>query len=112
MRHLKWSILLCAVLMSGCSVFAKKTGQEPMELESFKATAKLKEVWSHGVGDGQGIGLTQLTPAIDGEKIYPVDHEGIVTALNSRSGKKLWSKNLTKDFTGWSGGLVYFFKEK
>ena len=70
MRHLKWSLLLCAVLISSCSVFSKKTGQEPMELESFKATAKLNEVWSRGVGDGQGVGLTQLTPALDGEKIY------------------------------------------
>jgi len=112
MRHLKWSILLCAILMSGCSIFSKKTGQEPMELESFKATAKLNEVWSRGVGNGQGIGLTQLTPAIDGENIYTVDHEGVVTALNSKAGKKLWSKKVTKDFTGWSGDVVYFFKQK
>jgi outer membrane protein assembly factor BamB len=50
MRHLKWGLLLCAVLLSGCSFFSKKTGQEPMELESFKETAKLNEVWSRGVG--------------------------------------------------------------
>ncbi|RYY76109.1 MAG: outer membrane protein assembly factor BamB [Gammaproteobacteria bacterium] len=112
MRHLKWGLLLCAILMSGCSIFAKKTGQEPMELESFKATAKLKEVWSRGVGNGQGVGLTQLTPVIDGEKIYTVDHEGIVTALNNKSGKKLWSKKVTKNFTGLTGSVVYAFKEK
>jgi outer membrane protein assembly factor BamB len=112
MRHLKWSLLLCAVLLSGCSIFSKKTGQEPMDLESFKETAKLKEVWSRGVGDGQGIGLTQLTPALDGERIYTVDHQGIVTALNSKSGKKIWSKNITNQFTGWTGSLVYSFKEK
>lgn len=112
MRHLKWSILLCAVLLSGCSIFSKKTGQEPMDLEGFKETAKLKEVWSRGVGDGQGIGLTQLTPALNGEKIYTVDHQGIVTALNSKSGKKVWSKNITNQFTGWAGSLVYSFKEK
>lgn len=81
MRHLKWGLLLCAVLLSGCSWFSK-TGQEPMELESFKETAKLSEIWSRGVGDGQGIGLTQLTPVIDGDRIYTVDHEGVVTALN------------------------------
>jgi outer membrane protein assembly factor BamB len=98
--------------MSGCSIFSKKTGQEPMDLESFKETVKLSEVWSHGVGDGQGIGLTQLTPALDGEKIYTVDHEGLVTALNSKSGKKIWSKNITNQFTGWSGSFIYFFKEK
>lgn len=112
MRHLKWGILLCAFLLTGCSLFAKKTGQEPMDLVSFKETAKLKEVWSSGVGDGQGIGLTQLTPAIAADKIYTVDHEGIVTALNSQNGKKLWSKNVTKELTGWSGKVVHFFKEQ
>ncbi len=112
MRHLKWGLLLCALLMSGCSWFSKKTGQEPMELAGFKETAKLKEVWSTDVGAGQGIGLTQLTPAIDGEKIYTVDHEGIVTALNRQKGNRLWSKNVTKDLTGMSGKVVHFFKDK
>lgn len=112
MRHLKWSLLLCALLMSSCSLFSKKTGQEPMDLESFKETAKLSNVWSSGVGDGQGIGLTQLTPAIDADKIYTVDHEGIVTALNRQNGKKLWSKNITKELTGWSGKVVHLFKDQ
>jgi outer membrane protein assembly factor BamB len=112
MRHLKWSLLLCAILLSGCSYFSKKTGQEPMDLESFKETANLSDVWSRGVGNGQGIGLTQLTPAIDGEKIYTADHEGIITALNRQNGKKLWSTKITKEFTGWTGKIVYSFKEK
>lgn len=112
MRHLKWGLLLCALLMSSCSWFSKKTGQEPMELSGFKETARLKEVWSTDVGSGQGIGLTQLTPAIDGEKIYTVDHEGIVTALNRQKGSRLWSKNVTKDLTGVSGKVVHFFKDK
>lgn len=83
-----------------------------MELESFKATAKLTEVWSRDVGRGQGIGLTQLMPVIDGEKIYSVDHQGVVTALNRQTGKKLWSVKVTQQFTGWLGSVVYFFKEK
>jgi outer membrane protein assembly factor BamB len=112
MRHLKWGLLLCAIFLSGCSFFAKKTGQEPMELESFKTTAKLSTVWSRGVGNGQGIGLTQLTPVIDGDKIYTADHEGIITALNRQNGKKLWSTKITKEIAGWAGKIVYSFKEK
>ncbi len=111
MRHLKWGLLLCAVLLSGCSWLSKKTGQEPMELESFKETAKLSEVWSRSVGNGQGIGLTQLTPVIDGDKIYTVDHEGVVTALNRQNGKKLWSTKITKGFSGLikaAEGLEHF----
>lgn len=111
MRHLTWSILLCATLFSGCSAFSKKTGQEPMELVDFKETAKLKEVWSKDAGDGQSIGFTQLTPAIDGDKMYVVDHEGILTALDRQKGKKLWSKNITDEWTGFVGDVVHFFKE-
>lgn len=112
MRHLKWSILLCALILSSCSLFSKKTGQEPMELESFKETAKLKEVWSHDVGGGQGIGLTQLTPAIDGDKIYTVDHQGIVTVLNRLTGKTLWSKHVSKGLTGITSTVVHWFKDQ
>lgn len=110
MRHLTWGVLLCALLLSGCSLFAKKTGQEPMELESFKKTAKLKEVWDKGVGAGQSVGFSRLTPALDGDKLFVVDHEGIVTALDSHKGKKLWSKNITKEWTGMFGKFVHFFK--
>lgn len=110
MRHMKWSLLLCALVLSSCSWFSKKTGQEPMELGSFKETAKLKKLWSKDVGDGQGIGLTQLTPAIDGDKIFTVDHEGIVTAIDRLKGKTLWSKNITGEWTGLTGKAVHFFK--
>ena len=111
MRHLTWGILLCATLLSGCGIFGKKTGQEPMELVSFKETAKLQEVWSKDVGNGQSVSFSQLTPAIDGDKIFTVDHEGIVTALDRHKGKVLWSKNITNDWTGWIGSIVHFFKE-
>lgn len=111
MRYLSRGILLCAILLSGCSLFSKKTGQEPMELESFKETTKLKSVWSNDVGAGQGPGFTQLTPAIAGDKIFVVDHEGIVTALDRNKGKTLWSKNITKEWTGLIGSIIHFFKE-
>jgi len=112
MKHLKWGLMFCAIILSSCSIFSKKTGQEPMDLESFKETAKLTEVWSHGVGVGQGVGLTQLTPVIDGDKIYTVDSQGILTSMNRQNGKTLWSKNIGNDFTGWTAKIVYTFKDR
>ncbi len=111
MRHLKWSLLLCALLFAGCSWFSKKTGQEPMDLVSFKETAKLNRLWSNDVGDGQGVGFTQLTPAIEGDKIFTVDHEGVVTAMSRLKGKTLWSKTITPNWTGWIGSIAHFFKD-
>jgi outer membrane protein assembly factor BamB len=113
MRHLKWSLWLCALLFSGllssCSLFSKKTGQEPMDLVKFKQTVQLKKLWEQRAGDGQGVGLTQLTPALDGNKIFTVDHEGLLKAMDREKGKILWSKNITNEWTGVTGNIVHFF---
>jgi outer membrane protein assembly factor BamB len=111
MRHMKWSFLLCAILLSSCSWFSKKTGQEPMDLVDFKKTAKLKEIWNRNVGDGQGVGFTQLTPAIDGDNIFTVDHKGILTAISRETGKKLWSKDVAEEHLGWKESVAQVFKE-
>jgi outer membrane protein assembly factor BamB len=123
MRHPKSGVSLSAVLMllsvfsssvflSGCSWFSKKTGQEPMELVSFKKSAKLKEVWTKNVGDGQGVGFTQLTPAIDGDTIFSIDHTGLLMALSRQTGKKLWSKDVTEVSLGWKKTITQAFKEE
>lgn len=107
-RHLSWLVLLCAFAMSGCSWFSKKTGNEPMELVDFDETLDLDKVWSRGIGEGQNKGFSSLTPALDGDVIYAVDYEGLVIAMNSQTGKKLWKRkiNVSKDSiwsktTGW-----------
>lgn len=94
MRYLNWIVLIGAIFLSGCSIFGKKTGNEPMELVKFDETVKVKKVWSRGVGAGQGDGLTRLTPSINGDVIYTVDHKGLVNALDRSNGKKLWEKKL------------------
>ncbi len=110
MREVNWSVrglngtlLLCAILLSGCSLFGKKTGNEPLELVDFDATVKLKKVWQRGVGAGQGDGFTRLTPVIDGEVIYSVDHKGRVVALNRETGKVLWQRKTKESISGGIG---------
>jgi outer membrane protein assembly factor BamB len=100
MRVMKWVVLLSVLLLAGCSVFSKKTGNEPMKLAKFEQTAKVKKVWSKGVGAGQGDGFTRLSPAIDGDTIFTVDHKGYVLALNRENGKKLWDKKLGESISG------------
>lgn len=102
-RCLNWALLICVVLLSGCSIFSKKTGNEPMELADFDATVKVKKVWARDVGAGQGDGFTRLTPAIDGDVIYSVDHKGRVVALDRLTGKKLWQRKTKEDISGGIG---------
>lgn len=107
---LSWGLALCVVLLSGCSLFGKKTGNEPVELVDFEETVKLKKVWRKDVGAGQGDGLTHLTPAIDGETIYTVDHKGRITALNRLTGKKLWQLKTKEEISGGisvDSGILY-----
>ena len=92
----RWSLLLLAILLSGCSWFGKKTGNEPMELEKFESTAKLQKAWSRGVGNGQGPGFTSLVPAIDGDNIYAVDYQGKLAVFNATSGKKVFTTKVNQ----------------
>lgn len=110
MREINWSfrclngaLLLCVILLSGCSVFGKKTGNEPMQLVDFDATVKLKKVWQRDVGAGQGEGFTHLTPVIDGDVIYSVDHKGRVVAMNRLTGKVLWQRKTKESISGGIG---------
>ena len=108
-RHLSCLILLCAFAMSGCSWFSKKTGNEPMELVDFKETLDLDKVWSRGIGEGQNKGFSSLTPALDGDTIYAVDYEGLVVALDSKTGKKHWSRKVNKSQEGLWDWLKSFY---
>lgn len=108
-RHLSWLVLLCAFAMSGCSWFSKKTGNEPMELVDFDETLDLDKVWSRGIGEGQNKGFSSLTPALDGDVIYAVDYEGLVIAMNSQTGKKLWKRKINVSNDGiWSKTTGWF----
>lgn len=108
-RHLSCLILLCAFAMSGCSWFSKKTGNEPMELVDFKETLELDKLWSRGIGEGQNKGFSSLTPALDGESIYAVDYEGLVVSMDSKTGKKHWSRKVNRSQLGLWSWIKSFF---
>jgi outer membrane protein assembly factor BamB len=46
-------------------------------------------------GDGP-----RATPTIDGDRIYALGSQGELACLETATGKKIWSKNLFKDFAG------------
>lgn len=111
-RSLGWLVLVFAFATSGCSWFSKKTGNEPMELVDFEESVDIDKVWKRGVGEGQNQGFSRLTPALDGEAIYAVDYEGLLVAINSKSGEKLWKKKINQPQLGLWGWLKSFFVAK
>lgn len=80
-----------------------------MELVDFKETLDLDKVWSRGIGEGQNKGFSSLTPALDGDAIYAVDYEGLVVAMNSQTGKKLWKRTINEPNDGlWAQSKSFF----
>lgn len=99
MRALNWILLVSLILLSGCSIFSKKTGNEPLELVDFKETVKVTKVWSRDLGAGQGEGFTRIQPFIDEDVIYGVDSKGRVSALNRLTGKIQWQRKLKESIS-------------
>ncbi len=103
------TLLVCALLVSGCSVFGKKDGTEPMELVEFEPSVELETVWKQNVGAGRKKAVIKLQPALDGDVIYAADIRGRVEAFNRHTGKRLWRSKTEAEVTGGVGasaGLV------
>src|SRR5690625_6197686 len=105
------ALILCALLLSGCTLFNRDDAAKPMELVDFEPSVKLETVWRKNVGAGTGKGVVQLQPALDGDVIYVADAKGRVQALDRFSGARLWRVPTGDGITagvGPRGGLVLF----
>jgi outer membrane protein assembly factor BamB len=108
MRWKNAALLVLAVLAVGCSSNSKKE-LPPAELTDFEEEVVLQEEWSRSIGEGQGDTFNMLVPAVDGERIFAADVEGLVMALDRLSGKVLWKQELDAPVSGAVGagyGLV------
>jgi len=107
----KLSLLLAALLISGCSLFGDDDAVElqPAELVKFQEEASLKKQWSVNIGSGNKKFWDSLQPSASDSTIFAADHEGTVTAIDLSSGKRRWSTDLDSPISGGVGygaGLV------
>jgi outer membrane protein assembly factor BamB len=70
------------------------------------------EVWATAIGKvGRNMGPqypgTRSTPTVDGDRLYVLGSDGALACLEREKGKKVWSKNLKKDFGGVPGAWAY-----
>jgi hypothetical protein len=63
-----------------------------------------KELWRHAYAcplDKRSFeGGPAATPTVAGDRVFTVSHRGDVWALDAKTGKPAWSKNLVRDFKG------------
>lgn len=64
-----------------------------------------REVWASPVGRAGND--TGCTPTVDGGQVFALGQHGDLVALDAQDGKRLWHKNLPKDFGGVVGGWKY-----
>lgn len=106
---LKRSTLIGAVtattlLTSACSIFDTTPDHlKPMELQSFERSAKLKKVWSSGVGSDQDIRYVRLSIGLEGDTVYAADIDGQVNAFNRYNGKRQWRIDLDQELSAGVG---------
>ena len=99
-----------ALSVSGCSTISgwfdfddEDDPKQPAELMDIQETVKIKKLWSHGVGNGQGDGFYKIQPAINGSAIYVAAADGDVEAFDRISGKSLWDAELELPLSGGVG---------
>ena len=111
MRQISRYVLLFTMMFSiaGCSTISGWFDSDdddpmaPMALSDITETVKIKELWSVGVGDGQGDGFYRLQPAISGEVIYAASADGEIVAVDRKRGKTLWEVDLDISLSGGVG---------
>lgn len=66
--------------------------------------AEGKELWAAALGhvrhDGAGYPGPRSTPTVDGERVYALGMNGDLVALQAKTGRLIWSRNLHKEFEG------------
>jgi outer membrane protein assembly factor BamB len=95
--------LASLVALAGCHSFKKENVQPPTPLaKDFKPTAQVTRLWRTSVGDGAGTSGARLRPTVVDGVLYADSTDGKLVAIDSSSGKTLWSKSSrTHGWFGW-----------
>lgn len=93
-------LAMVVALAPGCTTVkgwlggsSKTKVNQPTELTKLAAPISVRKLWSVSLGDGEGRRWLRQRPALDGNRIYAVNDDGEVLAIDAASGKKLWTAN-------------------
>jgi outer membrane protein assembly factor BamB len=106
--------LFCASLLlaGGCELFGGGDDDEelePLELVDIEETLDVRRLWSQKVGGGTEFLRVGLSPAGDGNRVFAASYDGLVTALDPDSGRRVWRVETERTISAGPGvgdGLV------
>lgn len=100
----KWCVILIAVL-SACSNTAKVKPPEPDELRPVAITdIQPTLLWTTNVGDGSERSVVRFTPYVTDNRVFTVNADGVVSALDRVSGELVWEVEIDESPTAGIGG--------
>ncbi len=90
--------LLACSLLTACSslsdltgLFDKSEDPTPMtELAPIEAEIQIQTLWKKSVGDGYTEFNSSLRPALHNNQLFIADQDGLIEALDAKSGESLW----------------------
>lgn len=111
MRQLSRQVVLLFLVcnLAACSTISgwfesdEDEATAPAELADIDESVNIRELWSVGVGDGQGDGFYRIRPVIRGATIFAAAADGEVLAVDRSSGKTLWEAELETTLSGGVG---------
>lgn len=109
------AVFACVAVLGGCTTvrgwFAsdKDEPNEPVQLKDIMSTVSVAELWSVGVGKGEGRLGARQAPAVADGRVYAAAVEGGVRALDLQTGRTVWHHESELPLAGGPGvgdGLV------
>lgn len=106
--------LILGMSISGCATIGgwldDDEEKEIRQLPEITMAFETEVVWSESVGDGVEKFFSRLTPAVAYGKIFAADRQGEIVALNPDTGKRIWSRDISRKSTksSFSNGYGLF----
>ncbi|MDB5773911.1 MAG: bamB [Herbaspirillum sp.] len=97
----KYACVAAIAGLAGCSLFASKPPTDaPVPLVEFKATQKIRTLWTVSVGKSENY---EFSPVQADDSIYAAAADGTVARINTVSGKPVWRVNAGVKLTAGVG---------
>ncbi|GAB3033433.1 MULTISPECIES: outer membrane protein assembly factor BamB [Oleiagrimonas] len=94
-------IAIITTLALGACHSKKSNIQPPTELTDITPTVSVQRVWEESVGDGAQDSGVRMRPAYDNGVLFAASTDGVIEALDAKTGKTLWRKKTRTH--GWLG---------
>src|SRR5690606_29503706 len=102
MHILRWTVVWLFTVLLGLAGCSSTEKLEPVELATFTPEMELVELWNQRIG-GYDDKLLTYAPVVSGDKLFIMNHEGLVAGLNKANGRTLWRQKLKQDISGGLG---------